>query len=272
MTLSQRICPFYYTLLLPTSYYFSIHSLVGWALCYGMGYAFDFVATGNGKSGYNESSDNPTLRTKPQYEINSSAAFALLMHRYEHYSLDQSLPCSSFFYFLLFSTFMCDTHTVQPTLITHTNNKPINTTKTHIMGFSVFLMLLTGHILQPPPLPPLITHPITHSNSTAINNTNDTSINTINTIVTIKRSMGFSVFLMLFTGQIRWLALNGIVGLALMWVFNQTGMDNKWVVFSTHSVGYILLAVVIIIMILVFGGVVLVWSHLIEFLKEVLVR
>ena len=84
--------------------------------------------------------------------------------------------------------------------------------------------------------------------------------------------MGFSVFLMLFTGQIRWMALNGIVGLALMWVFNQTGMDNKWVVFSTHSVGYVLLAVVVVIMILVFGGVVLVWSHLIDFLKDVLVR
>ena len=54
------------------------YSLVGWALCYGMGYAFDFVATG--KPGLNES-DNPALRTKPQYEINSSAAFALLMHR-----------------------------------------------------------------------------------------------------------------------------------------------------------------------------------------------
>ena len=74
------------------------------------------------------------------------------------------------------------------------------------------------------------------------------------------------------TGQMRWLALNGIVGLALMWVFNQSGMDSRWVVFSTHSVGYVLLAVVLIIMILVFGGVVLVWSHLIDFLKEILVR
>ena len=70
----------------------------------------------------------------------------------------------------------------------------------------------------------------------------------------------------------RWLALNGVVGLALMWVFNQSGMDSRWVVFSTHSVGYVLLAVVLIIMILVFGGVVLVWSHLIDFLKEILVR
>lgn len=76
----------------------------------------------------------------------------------------------------------------------------------------------------------------------------------------------------LFEGQIRWLALNGIVGLALMWVFNRSGMDSRWVVFSTHSVGYVLLALVVIIMILVFGGVVLVWSHLIDFLKEILVR
>lgn len=49
-------------------------------------------------------------------------------------------------------------------------------------------------------------------------------------------------------------------------------MDNKWMVFSTHSVGYVLLAAVIIAMILIFGGVVLVWSHLIDFLKEILVK
>lgn len=76
----------------------------------------------------------------------------------------------------------------------------------------------------------------------------------------------------MITGQIRWLALNGTVGLALMWMFNRSGMDSRWVVFSTHSVGYVLLAVVIVIMILVFGGVVLVWTHLIDFLKEILVR
>lgn len=76
----------------------------------------------------------------------------------------------------------------------------------------------------------------------------------------------------LLLGQIRWLAMNGIVGLALMWVFNRSGMDSRWVVFSTHSVGYVLLAMVIIIMILVFGGVVLVWTHLIDFLKEILLR
>jgi hypothetical protein len=125
--------------------------IAGWALCYGMGYTFDFI------------SNSQSMKHKS--EVNSSAAFALLMH-----------------------------------------------------------------------------------------------------------SMGFSVFLMSFTGQIRWLALNGIVGLALMWVFNKTGMDAKWVVFSTHSVGYVLLAAVIVVMILVFGGVVLVWTHLIDFLKDVLVR
>jgi hypothetical protein len=53
----------------------------------------------------------------------------------------------------------------------------------------------------------------------------------------------------------------------MLWIFNQTGMDNKWVVFSTHSVGYVLLSSVIVVMILVFGGVVLVWSHLIDFVK-----
>ena len=53
-------------------------------------------------------------------------------------------------------------------------------------------------------------------------------------------------------GQIRWFAVNGIVGLALIWVFNCFGMENRWVVFSTPKVGYVLLALVVIIMISVF--------------------
>jgi len=57
-----------------------------------------------------------------------------------------------------------------------------------------------------------------------------------------------------FTGQIRWLVINGSLGLSLMWVFNQSGMEQKWVVFGTHTVGYIILAVVIMTMTLVFGG------------------
>ena len=85
-------------------------------------------------------------------------------------------------------------------------------------------------------------------------------------------SMGFSVFLLYFTGKIRWLILNGAVGFVMLWIFNATGIDNQWVLVSTHSVGYVVLATTIIIMILVFGGVVLVWSNLIDFLKDVLVR
>jgi hypothetical protein len=88
----------------------------------------------------------------------------------------------------------------------------------------------------------------------------------------LMHSMGFSIFLLYFTGQIRWLALNGVVSLLIMFVFNQSGMSQKWVVFSTHSLGYVLLFAVIIIMILVFGGVVLVWHHLVHFVKDVLVR
>lgn len=88
----------------------------------------------------------------------------------------------------------------------------------------------------------------------------------------LMHSMGFSVFLLYFTGQIRWLALNGLVGLALLYVFNHSGMETRWIVFSTHSVGYVLLAIVIVVMVLVFGGVVLVWSNLIEFLKDILAR
>jgi hypothetical protein len=70
----------------------------------------------------------------------------------------------------------------------------------------------------------------------------------------LMHSMGFSIFLLYFTGQIRWLALNGIVSLALMLVFNNSGMSVQWVVFSTHSLGYILLFGVVVIMVLVFGG------------------
>ena len=85
-------------------------------------------------------------------------------------------------------------------------------------------------------------------------------------------SMGFSIFLLYFTGQIRWLALNGVVSLLIMFAFNQSGMSQKWVIFSTHSLGYVLLFVVVVIMVLVFGGVVLVWHHLVNFLKDVLTR
>ena len=85
-------------------------------------------------------------------------------------------------------------------------------------------------------------------------------------------SMGFSIFLLYFTGQIRWLALNGLVSLLIMFAFNQSGMSQKWVIFSTHSLGYVLLFVVVVVMVLVFGGVVLVWHHLVNFLKDVLTR
>ena len=85
-------------------------------------------------------------------------------------------------------------------------------------------------------------------------------------------TMGFSIFLLYFTGQIRWLALNGVVSLLIMFAFNQSGMSQKWVIFSTHSLGYVLLFVVVVVMVLVFGGVVLVWHHLVNFLKDVLSR
>lgn len=88
----------------------------------------------------------------------------------------------------------------------------------------------------------------------------------------LMHSMGFSIFLLYFTGQIRWLALNGVVSLIIMFIFNHTGMSQKWVIFSTHSLGYVLLAGVIVIMVLVFGGVVLVWTHLVNFIKDVLNR
>ena len=81
-----------------------------------------------------------------------------------------------------------------------------------------------------------------------------------------------SIFLMYFTGQVRWFVLNGIMGLCMIWIFHESGMDKRWIVFSTHSVGYVLLAAVVVIMILVFGGVVLVWTHLIDFVKEILTK
>lgn len=88
----------------------------------------------------------------------------------------------------------------------------------------------------------------------------------------LMHTSGFSVFLLYFTGQIRWLLINGLVGLSLMWVLNQSGMEQKWVVFGTHTAGYVILVVVVITMILVFGGVVLVWTNLIDFLKDILNR
>jgi hypothetical protein len=88
----------------------------------------------------------------------------------------------------------------------------------------------------------------------------------------LMHTMGFSIFLVVLTQQIRWLALNGIVGLTMLWAFNQAGIRAEWVVFSTHSVGYIILFAVVVIMILVFGGVVFVWSHLLDFLKDILVK
>jgi hypothetical protein len=88
----------------------------------------------------------------------------------------------------------------------------------------------------------------------------------------LMHSMGFSVFLLYFTGQMRWLVVNGFVGVVLLLIFNESGIDNRWAVISTHSVGYFILAVVVVASILVFGGVVLVWSHLIEFVKNIISR
>jgi hypothetical protein len=126
------------------------------------------------------------------------------------------------------------------------------------MGFSVFLMSFTGMKNR---LLLSFTHILLFL-----------ALNTVTVDVWVNRYLCPHISHLSISGQIRWLALNGTVGLALMWVFNRSGMDSRWVVFSTHSVGYVLLALVVVIMILVFGGVVLVWSHLIDFLKEILVR
>lgn len=96
-------------------------------------------------------------------------------------------------------------------------------------------------------------------------------INTSAAFALLMHSMGFSVFLLYVTGQLRWVALNGIVSLVMLRIFNRT-IDSDWVVFSTHTVGYVLLAVCIIVMFLVFGGVVLVWTQLIDFLKQILIK
>jgi len=99
-----------------------------------------------------------------------------------------------------------------------------------------------------------------------------TEVSNSTAFVLLMHTFGFSVFLLYFTGQIRWLLINGMVGLTLMWMFNLSGMDRKWIVFGTHTVGYIILLVVVIVMVLVFGGVVMVWSNLMEFLKDILTR
>lgn len=88
----------------------------------------------------------------------------------------------------------------------------------------------------------------------------------------LMHSMGFSIFLLYFTGQMRWFIINGVVGMLMLWIFNETGLDNRWAVISTHSIGYFILTLVVVSSILVFGGVVLVWTHLIDFLMNILNR
>lgn len=88
----------------------------------------------------------------------------------------------------------------------------------------------------------------------------------------LMHTMGFSIFLLYFTGQMRWFVINGVVGMIMLWIFNETGLDNRWAVISTHSIGYFILALVVVSSILVFGGVVLVWTHLIDFLMNILNR
>ena len=97
-------------------------------------------------------------------------------------------------------------------------------------------------------------------------------INSSAAFALLMHTMGFSSFLLYTTGKLRWVLLNGIISLILLLIFNHTGMTNNWIIFSTHSIGYILLIIVIIIMVLIFGGVVLVWSQLIDFLKQILIK
>ena len=123
-----------------------------------------------------------------------------------------------------------------------------------------------------PSMGPLSPHLVSSLNKGLLGTQWLSEVNSSAAFALLMHSMGFSVFLLYFTGQIRWLALNGVVGLAMMWVFNLTGMEARWIVFSTHSVGYVLLAIVIVVMVLVFGGVVLVWTSLMEFLTDILAR
>jgi uncharacterized membrane protein YjjB (DUF3815 family) len=43
----------------------------------------------------------------------------------------------------------------------------------------------------------------------------------------LMHTMGFSIFLVVVTEQIRWLVLNGMVGLTMLWAFNQAGIEQR---------------------------------------------
>ncbi len=114
--------------------------------------------------------------------------------------------------------------------------------------------------------------PSTTGHATMSADTASGEVHTSMAFVLMMHTFGFSVFLLYFTGQIRWLIINGLVGLTLMWVFNLSGMNREWIVFGTHTVGYVILLIVVVVMVLVFGGVVMVWTNLVEFLKDILTR
>jgi hypothetical protein len=43
----------------------------------------------------------------------------------------------------------------------------------------------------------------------------------------LMHTMGFSIFLLYYTGQMRWFLINGVVGMLMLWIFNETGLDNR---------------------------------------------
>jgi hypothetical protein len=84
-------------------------------------------------------------------------------------------------------------------------------------------------------------------------------------------TVGFSMFLVVTTGQVRWVVVNGVMGLVVLWVFTQV-VPSRSMTFWAHMFGYLLLACVVVTVIAVFGGVVLVWSHLLDYIRDILLR
>ena len=106
---------------------------------------------------------------------------------------------------------------------------------------------------------------VSHSGKSQIS-----EVETSTAFVMLMHTSGFSVFLLYFTGQIRWLLFLWAFGLSVIFLFNESGLRRDKVIFGTHTIGYMLLFFVVVILVFIFGGIVLVWSNLVEFLKEIL--
>mmetsp|Transcript_38049 Transcript_38049/g.48522 ORF Transcript_38049/g.48522 Transcript_38049/m.48522 type:complete len:735 (+) Transcript_38049:198-2402(+) len=87
----------------------------------------------------------------------------------------------------------------------------------------------------------------------------------------LMHTTGFSMFLLLLTRQVRWLVLNIVLALGVLWLFSHT-LPANWMLFNINSFGYLLLLMVLLIVLGVAGGLVYVWTNVVDFLKSLCLR